>query len=117
MTVQWPRGKTESQTLEFKGRDALKQMKAISRSVVAMLNASGGEIWIGVAEEVGMAVRVEPIEDVEERKQALWNHLVDTLDPIPKEEEVSLESVDTSEGSVLRIEVVKTSAAQALRLP
>ncbi len=105
MSPQWPRGETESERLEFKGRDALKQMKSVARGVVAMLNASGGQIWIGIAESKGVAVEIEPIDKVREQKDALWNHLVDTLDPVPNESEVAIHCVDTETGPILRLDV------------
>jgi hypothetical protein len=98
-----PIGKSEDQRLEFKGRDALrdKDRLSIAREVVAMLNADGGEIWIGVAEQGGRAVQVEPIPDAESEKRGLQDHLIDVIEPPLTHEEVQLEAV----GKVLWIRV------------
>jgi hypothetical protein len=61
MSRRIPLGETESQKLEFKGKDALKHLPNVSRAVVAMLNTAGGDIWIGLGEEQGRAVRVDAI--------------------------------------------------------
>lgn len=107
---QFPLGQKEGQRLEFKGRDILRRdrknrnnREKIGREVVGMLNAVGGEIWIGVAEEGGIARRFEPIEDAETERRALRDYLVDSIEP-PISSEVEVEIVTTTEGEeVLRL--------------
>ena len=41
-----PLDERESDVLEFKSREALREPFAIGREVVAMLNAGGGEVWM-----------------------------------------------------------------------
>ena len=100
-----PLGREESQTLEFKSREALAKPAGIARAVVAMLNARGGEIWIGLGEEGSRAARVEPIESPDRERHRLWNHLVDSIEPPPLEEELDLEEVPADSGFVFRIRV------------
>jgi hypothetical protein len=100
-----PLGQAEGQNLEFKGEDALRDLSSISRAVVAMLNADGGTIWIGVDEENGRAVRATPIRAVEEQRDRLRDHLVDSLEPSPSTDEISLVTVAAPGGHVLRIDV------------
>jgi hypothetical protein len=107
--VSLPLGKHEGQTLEFKRAEALRRPHGIARAVVAMLNASGGTIWIGVIEEGGRAVAIDPVERPREQLTRLRNHLLDTIDPALTEgprEDLRLE-VLSAEGdeSVLRLEV------------
>lgn len=103
---QIPLGQKEDQRLEFKSRDALQDRFKIGREVVGMLNAEGGEIWVGLAEEASRAVRVEPIEKVEVERKALRDFLVDTIEPPLSSEEIEIRIVpDDQGGSVLKIQV------------
>lgn len=103
---QIPLGKKEGQRLEFKGRDALQNRFKIGREVVGMLNAEGGDIWIGLAEEAGRAVRVEGIEKPEVEKRALRDFLVDTVEPPLSSGEFEIRTVtDAQGGTVLKIHV------------
>ena len=108
-----PLGREESQTLELKGRDALQKPSGIARGVVAMLNAKGGEIWVGLAEANGRAVEVQPVKNAQSERDRLWNHLLDTIEPPPLADEIHVEVVPADAGSVLRIDV----APQAARRP
>lgn len=101
-----PFGQPESQILEFKGRDALKDPWKIAREVVGMLNAEGGEIWVGLAEEAGRAVKVEAIADVETARQSLRDALVDSIEPALESGEIGF-SAEKYEGSdaLLRLKV------------
>ncbi|HUS84507.1 MAG TPA: ATP-binding protein [Anaerolineales bacterium] len=100
-------GKKESQDLEFKARDALKNPSIIGKEVVAMLNSDkGGEIWVGVREEAGSAKSIEPIANPKEAARELTDHLIDTLEPSPTGSEVTVEAEKIgSLGSILRINV------------
>ncbi len=83
-----PLGQRESSTLEFKAQDALDRPERIAREVVGMLNAGGGEVWIGIAERDGVAVEIEPIADAQRRADSLRDFLVDTIEPSPVGDEV-----------------------------
>jgi len=108
MSNALPLGQRESSTLEFKSRASLDKPASIGRAVVAMLNTGRGIIWVGVGEEGGMASSLERIERVDDAQKALWNHIVDTLEPSPLASEVRMEPVALSETggeAVLRISV------------
>ena len=102
--VEVPIGKRESQTLEFKSADALKNPFTISREVVAMLNAGGGEIWIGLSEQHGVATAAENIADPERAKVDLLNHLIETIEP-PLTDEVQIETREVESTTLLWIGV------------
>ncbi|HSL82400.1 MAG TPA: ATP-binding protein [Thermoanaerobaculia bacterium] len=92
-------GQREGHKLEFKGREALRDRWSIGREVVAMLNAEGGEVWVGVAEHGGQAIRLEPIPHVETERSGLQDFLIDAIEPPLTHSELRVETV----GKVLRI--------------
>jgi hypothetical protein len=96
MTVRIPLGERESFHLEFKGRDALAHPETIAREVVGLLNAEGGVVWVGLREEEGRAVAIEPVDELQ--KIRLRDFLVDTLEPTPTEQEVRIQRVESEEG-------------------
>lgn len=98
-----PVGERESQTLEFKSRAALAKPETVARAVVAMLNAEGGEVWVGLRDEGDVAVELEGIEDAEIARNRLHDSLVDRIDPSPDAREVRVEVVP-AQRDVLRIE-------------
>lgn len=100
-----PVGQVESERLEFKSARALERPESVAREVVAMLNASGGEVWIGLREEDGMAVELEGIAAAEDARRRLQDSLVDLIEPSPRNEEVRIE-VRGEERSALRIAVL-----------
>lgn len=104
-----PLGQLEDQRLEFKSAAVLDNPDKIAREVVAMLNAEGGEVWIGLREEDRRAVEIEPIPEAETRKERLLDYLIDTLEPAPRGDEVVIETVelpgDHNPARVLRITV------------
>lgn len=104
--INVPFGQKESLTLEFKGRDTLQDLSAVGREVVAMLNAQGGEIWVGLREEQGRAVLVERLEKPELERQRLRDYLVDSIEPRLSSEEVVIDEVADDTGQVvLRLKV------------
>jgi hypothetical protein len=103
--IEIPLGKREGLHLEFKAAEALKDPEKIAREVVGMLNAEGGEVWIGLREEDGAAVAVEEIPDPEVSRQSLRDFLVDTLEPSPSPQELELDLVSSTKGSVLRLSI------------
>ena len=100
-----PLGRKEDSRLEFKGAEALKEPEKIAREVVAMLNAEGGEVWVGLRDDGGRAVAVEPIADPEREERRLWDFLVDTIEPSLSDKEVKVQGVDDGEGTILQITV------------
>jgi Putative DNA-binding domain len=113
-----PLGEAESQKLEFKGKDVLKHLPNVSREVVAMLNSGGGDIWIGLGEENGRAVRIEGLEHPDREKNRLRDHLSDAIEPSPISGDIGIEVVDgKGAGNILRVKVVpsKQRAPYTLR--
>lgn len=107
-TVGAPLGEREGQRLELKSAAVLERPERIAREVVAMLNAEGGEVWVGVREEGGVAMEIEPIVEAEREKERLLDYLVDTLSPSPRGEEVRVQVVQVQgveEGGLLRLRV------------
>ena len=100
-----PIGRQENEHLEFKAAAVVKDLPSVGRAVGAMLNAAGGEVWIGIAERQGVADRVDPVEDAEGARRRILDHLVETIEPSPKTEEVKVEVVPAEAGAVLRIQV------------
>jgi hypothetical protein len=102
----------EGETLELKSRAALTEPEIIARGAVAMLNARGGNIWIGIKEAPGEN-KLEPIPDAdaERERRSLQDHLLDTIEPTPtgKEIRVTAELVEGGahggDGRVLRVEL------------
>jgi hypothetical protein len=110
MSRNIPLGEAEGQKLEFKGKDALKHLPNISREVVAMLNSGGGEIWIGLGEEHGRAVRIEPVENADREISRLRDHLSDAIEPSPIATEINVEAVGIeNNGTILRVWVKPSS--------
>lgn len=88
-----PIGRLEDQRLELKGAEALSRPHRIGREVVAMLNAEGGAIWIGIREEEGRAVELQVIPEVRRQVERLRDSLVDTISPSIRESEVRVDEV------------------------
>jgi len=114
-----PIGEPESQRLEFKAPAALERPDRIAREVVGMLNADGGEIWIGLREEAGRAVGLDLISAAERARQQLHDSLVDLLSPNPDHQEVKVEVVSLPDGGdrgLLRIDVAPRHERQPYAL-
>jgi hypothetical protein len=116
MSDEIPLGKREDLHLEFKSADSLKDPEKIAREVVAMLNADGGDVWVGLGEDgEGRAVKVEAIPEPEASRQSLRDFLSDSIEPAPSSSEISLAVIPAQDGSILRISVVgPTSRPYAL---
>jgi Putative DNA-binding domain len=99
-----PLGQVEGQRLEFKQADVLRELEKVGREVVAMLNAEGGEVWIGLAEDQGRAIRVTPVPDAAREKSRLFDHLIDTIEPRPASE-LAVDIIPHETGDVLRVNV------------
>ena len=100
-----PLGQPEGEHLEFKGREALERPERIAREVVAMLNAAGGQVWVGLAEEQGVARRLEPIEDPEAQLDRIWDCLAQRIEPKPRSTEVTRHVVPVGGDFVILIAV------------
>jgi len=114
-------GKRESALLEFKAAEALKSPVKLAREVVAMLNASNGrnyaQIWIGVRESESTAVSLENVTEAERERGRLRDHLVDTIEPRPTSDEVSVTVENAGEGrSLLRVAVRCVAARKPFAL-
>ncbi len=105
-----PLGKRESQHLEFRAADALEKPLSISREVVGMLNASGGEVWIGLREEDGIAVKVEGIPDSNQARISLLDHLTEVVEPRLHPDEVVVEVQRFKGKSLILLKVSGTLA-------
>jgi len=93
--------------LELQAAEALERPETIAHVVVAMLNADGGEIWIGLRTHDGMAVEIQGIPDPRRAAATLRESLVDRLNPSPLPEEVEIETVPHGRGiALLRITVM-----------
>ena len=75
-----------------------------------MLNADGGEVWIGLREEGGRAVAVESIVNSKIEERRLLDFLVDTIEPSLSNREIHVESLDKGEGAVLQVTVTPESS-------
>ena len=105
MTRKVPIGRREGLKLEFKSVGSLDRPLSIAREVVAMLNAEGGKVWIGLSETDGIATREENVPDAGKQKDRLWNVFLEKIDPEPRED-VLIEVVSGSGGvSLLCIDV------------
>lgn len=102
-TPSLPLGQPESENLEFKGREALERPERVAREVVAMLNAEGGAVWIGVTEEGGVASGYEPIASPAQSEDRLMDFFVEKIEPFPTSEEVRISTVEIGEDSVLLV--------------
>jgi len=100
-----PLGRREDQRLEFKGRETLDRPERVAREVVAMLNSLGGEVWIGLAEEEGVARRLEPVPEPEKQRDRLLDCFVERIEPRPTGDEVSVEVARIGSEPVLVVRV------------
>lgn len=108
MSERIPLGEREDPRLEFKAKEALAKPETIGREVVAMLNAEGGTVWVGLGEKEGVAVEIQPVESPEKAAEALLDSLVDRLEPGLSQDEVRVEVVaEAAEIQVLRVVVEK----------
>lgn len=98
-----PLGKNEHSRLEFMGVEALRVRGSIAKGVVAMLNAGGGEIWIGVREERNRAVAVEGVPDADQEGRSLRAFLADTIEPSPATGEIQVDAEPWGSAKVLHI--------------
>jgi hypothetical protein len=118
MKIEEILGKREDQPLEFKSAKSLaEEPESVARAVVGMLNAGGGEIWIGVDDEDDVAVALTPVADPERAKTRLRDFLLETLDPSPIADEVSIELVPPENDPALLLVRVRPQKKATGRLP
>lgn len=96
-----PLGQPEAQDLKFLPVAALHGPDAVAREVVAMLNATGGTVWVGLFEDQGRATRAQPLP--QGARQRLADHLAIAVEPTPSVTELDLVEVALQHGSVLAI--------------
>ncbi|HEX4952886.1 MAG TPA: ATP-binding protein [Thermoanaerobaculia bacterium] len=108
--TELPLGQIESAELELKEAGALRDLPSISAAVVAMLNAGRGEVWIGIRQEKGVGMEIEPVERPEEGLGRLLDWLHETIEPSLTREEVTAELVGLPQGlgAILRLSVKGT---------
>lgn len=99
-----PLGKEESTHLEFKDWQVLATPGIIAREAVAMLNAGGGEIWILQQDRSPRAV--DTAVDAAREGTVLKSYLMDTIEPSPAGEEITVEVEDSGKvlGLCLRLQ-------------
>jgi hypothetical protein len=106
MSDSIPLGQAEGQRLEFKRADALKDPEKIAREVVGMLNAEGGEVWIGFREE---GQSVEGIATPEAEKRRLWDFLIDVIEPPLTSKEISIAVQELDEKCVISVKATPSN--------
>jgi hypothetical protein len=115
MSESIPVGQRESQRLELKARESLRDPRAIAREVVAMLNSGGGSIWIGVPEVDGVASLPEPVPNASQLRQVLLDQLIDRIQPPIRPQEVDIVVVPIDAGAgVLRIDIDENAGSRGL---
>jgi hypothetical protein len=103
MSQPLPLKRKEGERLELKSREVLREPEKIARAAVAMLNANGGEVWVGIRETPGDNV-VEAIEDAERERTRLQDRLLDLIEPRPIHQEVTVTVEGAGPGGpVLRV--------------
>lgn len=90
-----PIGMQEGPSLEFKAAEAADQPLQIAREVVGMLNAKGGEIWIGMKEDPDGKGIAEGLNDAERARRRILDCVVETIEPSVDESEVLIKEVQS----------------------
>ena len=102
-----PIGACEDQHNEFKRAEALRKLEPISHAVTSMLNASGGNVWIGVIEQDERWTGVEAIASVEIEARRVEDHLMAAIEPSPQGDEVRVEPVEVAAGQSILVVRIK----------
>lgn len=87
-------GKPEDDQLEFKDAEVMRRPIKVARDVVGFLNADGGVVWIGVKEEQGRAVALQPFENPHLARRSVLDHLIGVVEPAFSQSEVKVEDVE-----------------------
>ncbi len=88
-----PVGMRENSCLEFKAAEAAENPLQIVREVVGMLNAQGGEIWIGMKEDSDGRGVMEGLQNTELARRRILDCMVETIEPSVGESEVCIVEV------------------------
>jgi hypothetical protein len=100
-------GTREGTHLEFKAADAMRTKQGrrkIAKEAVAMLNASGGKIWVGIHEENDCMRGLDPFDEKDEHfETSLRDTLLDLIEPRPSD--LDLERIDVPGGWVVVLKV------------
>lgn len=91
--------------VEFKAAAALDDLSTIGREVIALLNAEGGHVWIGVRDDGGVAGQLESVADPDPQARRLNDYLLDSIDPSPSSQEVRVDVQDVAGRQLLRVTV------------
>lgn len=112
-------GRRKDQHLELEPKAALDSPETIARAVVGLLNAGGGEVWIGVEEkeEEGKASAIDPVREPERARNRLMDYLLDVLEPSPTAEELTIELTPADADPALLVLKVRPGDEQAERRP
>jgi predicted HTH transcriptional regulator len=112
------RNRHEDERLELKSAEVLaKDPESVARGVVGMLNAKGGEIWIGVDEENERPAAINPVTEPEQARRRLWDYLVETMDPAPLPGEVVIDLESIQQDRAVLIVRIQPPAESSPRLP
>ena len=100
-----PLGQPEGPELEFQSAEVLDDLHGLSRSIVSMLNSTGGVVWVGIEERDGRAVGARAVHEPGRSVRRIQDHLADAVEPAPTRE-VSIARVALrGAGEVLRIDI------------
>jgi hypothetical protein len=99
MEIPW--GRPEGQHLALLEGSALREPTRIAREVVALLNAEGGEVWVGAHRGGDRLVGVESIAQPEAAGRRLREELVDRIEPVLTDDEVEIAIVAAEPGRQL----------------
>lgn len=91
----------EGAKLERKSAASLKDLSALARATVALLNAAGGKVIVGQRDDR----TIEGITNVERERDRVQQYLLDSIEPPPASVAVRIE--ETSGQRVLVIDVAK----------
>jgi hypothetical protein len=108
MNRHLPLREREGMHLELKPRDILATPEKVARAAVAMLNAEGGEVWVGIREAAGENI-VEPVQRVERERDRLQDSLLDLIEPRPLHGELAVSVEGTGTGDDSGVLLVKLS--------
>ena len=93
----------ESERLAFQSAGAVGDPRVVPRAVCALLNASGGEVVVGLR-ETGGSFRPDPVPDVERARVIVRDRIASSIEPLPPAE-LDVQVVPGAAGSGLRVTV------------
>lgn len=102
--IRPPVDRPEGSKLEFKAAEVLSGDR-LARDVAAFLNADGGELWIGIADDRS----VVGVQDAASKCRSALDQLVDRIEPRPTSE-ITIDVVPWEDKELIRVGVTPTSA-------